>query len=98
HHEAGAAPRDVRDNRRSAMDLGDDAEIDGEREVNRGTLLQSEVFGFDEHAVRAQIACSAQLAGTPGNSDVDRRARTMTCVKAPLHLQPLSSAYSRSLT
>jgi hypothetical protein len=49
----------VRDDGGTTMNLGDDAEIDGERKVHGRTFLQSQVLGFDEYAVCAQVARTA---------------------------------------
>lgn len=92
HHEAGTAFRDVCDDRRATVNFRHDAEIDRECEVDRRTFFQAEILGFDEDAVCAEITRSAQLAWAAGNGDEDRRARTMACMKASLHLQPLDSS------
>ena len=80
HHQPGAAFGDVRDDGRATVNFRDDAEIDREGEMNGGALLEAEVRSFDEHAIRAQIARSTQLACASRNGDVDRRTGTMTCV------------------
>src|SRR5687768_12679981 len=69
------------------MNLGDDAEIDGKCQVHRGTLFQSQVLGLDEYAVGAQVARAAQLAGTPGDGNINGGTRSMTCMETSLHAQ-----------
>jgi hypothetical protein len=91
HHQSGAALGNMRDNRRAAMDLRYYTQVDCEGEVDSGAFLQSEILGFDEHAVRAQVTRAAQLARPSRNGDVDGGARAMSCMKASLHLQPLDS-------
>src|SRR5262249_6493234 len=71
HHEPGTAARDVRDDRRAAVQLGDAAEIDREGEYDLLALAQAEVRGFDEDAGRGEIDRLAQLAPTTGDGDVD---------------------------
>jgi hypothetical protein len=85
HHQTSATLRDVCNDCGSAMNLSDDTQIDREREMNRCALLQAEIFSFDEDAVRTQVSRSAQLPRTTWNSNVDRRACAMTCMKASLH-------------
>src|SRR5215467_12929297 len=55
HHEPGAAARDVRDDRRAAVQLGDAAEVDGEGQHHLLTLAQAEIGGLDEHAGGGEI-------------------------------------------
>ena len=87
HHESGATARDVRDDRSPTMDFRDDAQVDRKREMNRRAFLEPEIFGLDKDAVRAQITCATQLAGTTWNGDIDRSTCTMTSVEASLHVQ-----------
>ena len=56
HHQAGAAARNVRDDRGAAMQLGDGAEADGKREFDGLALAQAHVAGLDEHASGAQVS------------------------------------------
>jgi hypothetical protein len=87
HHQAGTAFGNMSNDGSAAMDLGNDAEIDGEGEVNGSALLQAEIFSLDENAVGAEIASAAQLAWSTGNCHVHCGACAMTSVEAPLHSQ-----------
>ena len=68
------------------MDLGDDAQIDGECELHGGAFFQTEIFGFDEHSVGAQVTCSAEFAGSARDRNVDYGSSSMSCVEASLHI------------
>ena len=71
----------------AAMDFGDDAEIDGEGEMDGRAFLETEILGFDEDAVRTQVASAAQLAGTTRNGNINGSACAVTSVEASLHVQ-----------
>ena len=87
HHQARAAFGHMRDDGRASMNFGDDAEIDGERQVHRGAFFQSQVFGLDEYAVGAQVARAAQLSGASRDGNVNGGTRSMTCMETSLHAQ-----------
>lgn len=55
HHQSGAAARNMGDDRGAAMQLGDGAEVDGEREHHLLAFTQTEVGGLDENTGRAQV-------------------------------------------
>lgn len=59
HHQPGAALGHVRDDGSASMNLGHDAEIDGKREVDGRAFFQTEVLGFDEDTVGAQVTRAA---------------------------------------
>ena len=92
HHQARAALRHVGDDGRPAMNLGDDAEIDGEGEMDRRAFLQSKIFSFNEDAIGAQVASATEFTCASRYRDIDRRAGPMTSVEASLHGQfPVSA-------
>lgn len=69
------------------MNLGDHTEIDGEGEVHCRTFFQSQIFGLDEDTVGAQIARTAQLAGTSRDGNINSSTCSMTCMETSLHAQ-----------
>src|SRR5512145_1683466 len=85
HHQAGAAARDVRDDRGAAMQLGHGAEADGERELDGLALAQAHVAGLDENAGRAQVAGAAKTMTLTGQQHVNGRAGPVACRESPLH-------------
>src|SRR5690606_5729467 len=87
HHEPSAALRYVRDDRRASVNLGDDAEIDGESQMDGGAFLQSEILRLDEHAVGAQVARPAKLAGAAGCRHVHGGSCAVAGMQASLHTQ-----------
>jgi len=68
HHQAGAATRNVRDDRRAPVELGDGAEADGERELDRLAAAQPEVAGLDEHALALKLLARHRRRRDPGSS------------------------------
>jgi hypothetical protein len=78
-------PPHVGDDRGAAMDLGHEAQIDGERELNLLALAQAEIFSLDEYAVRAQILRLADAALSSRHDDVHRSSRSVASVQATLH-------------
>src|SRR5580704_8506424 len=85
HHEAGAAARHVRNDGRTAMDLGDESQVDGERELHMLSLAQTEILRLDEHAVGAQILGLADPALTPRHHHIDRGTCAVAGVQTTLH-------------
>jgi hypothetical protein len=67
------------------MELGDCAEIDGERQLNLLPLAQPEVRSLDENASRAQVHGATQLAAATRNVDVDGGTSPMPGMKTAFH-------------
>lgn len=61
HHQTSTAAGNVCNDGGAPMNFRDYAEIDREGELYRRALLQAQIFGLDEHAVRAEITCPTQL-------------------------------------
>ena len=80
----------MRDDGRTAVDLGHQTEIDGKCELHLLTLAQTEVLGLDEDAVRAQVFRLANPAFSSRHHDVYRSPRSVAGMQATLHrYQPL---------
>ena len=85
HHQTRTALRDVRDDGSATVNLGYDAEIDGEGEMNRRALLQPKIRRFNEDAVGAQVTCAAEPASTTRDGNIDCSSGAMTCMETTLH-------------
>ena len=95
HHQPGTTTRDVRDNRGTAMQLGDGSKIDGEGELDLLAFSKTEVGGLDEYAGSGEIDCATQLLSTRRRRDVHRGARTMPRMQSALHrLNPRCSRFA----
>jgi len=66
HHQPRAAARDVGNNSRAPMNFCDYAEIDGKSKLYCGAFAERKIGGFDEDAIGAQIARTAELARLTG--------------------------------
>lgn len=69
------------------MNLRNDTEVDGECEMNSGAFFQTEIFGFDEDAISAQVTRATKFAWTSRNGNVHRSACPMTGMETSLHAQ-----------
>ena len=90
HHEARAAARDVRDNRRAAMNLRHQSQVDRECQLDLLPLAKTQIFRLNKHAVRAQILCFANSALPAGHHHVHCCARAVAGVQSSLHPYDLS--------
>src|SRR5689334_17958732 len=85
HQQPGAAARNVRDNGGAAMELGDGAEIDREREFDLLSLAQTQIRGFDEDAGGTEIHRATQLASAARDIDVDGSSGAVPGVQSAFH-------------
>jgi hypothetical protein len=70
---------------RSAVELGDGAEVDGESKNDLLPLSQSEVRRLYENAGGAEIDRLTKLTTASWNHDVDDRPSTMSRMQAAFH-------------
>src|ERR1700677_2661410 len=85
HHEAGPAAGDVSDDGGAAMDLGDQSQIDRERELHLLSFTQPKILRLHEHTVCAQVLGFADSALAPRQDHVHGGACAVTSMQTTLH-------------